>query len=268
MLLRKSEVLFLALIALALPGAAWAGAMIQSMNGDVRVGGSKQILIAARPDQRLAAGTTIVTGTDAQAVIKMDDGGQMVLGQNTEFRIVDSQYARNSPQADRAVFDLVRGALRVVSGAIGQRSRQTWALRLPQVTIGLRGTDFMVALTNQAFINVSHGAIVASNGYGSTVLGAGSIAAVPSSTAAVSVIPASSLPTAASTAFSGMSAAPGVVAGGSSVGAAGGVAAAGGIGAGAAGLGAAIAAIAAAAGGKGGGGKTVSQHAVTHNPSP
>jgi hypothetical protein len=205
------------LLTLAMASAAWAGAAIQSMSGDVRVGGSRQVLVSARQDQRLAAGTTIATGADSQAVLKFDDGGQMVLGQNTEFRIVDSRYAPNSPQADRAVFDLVRGALRVVSGVIGQRNHQLWALRAPQMTLGLRGTDFMVAMTNEAYVNVSHGAVVISNGFGSTVLGAGSIAAVPSSAAAVAVVPASSLPTAVSGAFTLMSAAPGVVAGGRSV---------------------------------------------------
>jgi hypothetical protein len=89
---------FSALVCLsaALPAAAWAGAVIQSMQGDVRVGTGKSVLIAARQDQRLASGTTIVTGADAQVVHKFDDDAQMVLGQNTEFRIVDSQYAAGS----------------------------------------------------------------------------------------------------------------------------------------------------------------------------
>jgi hypothetical protein len=222
------------------------------MSGEVRAGTSNQILIVARQDQRLSGGTTIVTGPDAQVVLKFDDGAQMVLGQNTEFRIVDSQYADRSPGADRAVFDLVRGALRVVSGFIGRRNRDAFALRTPQVTIGLRGTDFMVVVTNQSFFNVTHGAIAVGNGYGTTVLGAGSIASAASSTAAVAAIPAASLPTAASSAFTSMAAAPGVVAGGSAVGAAAGtagVATGTGFGAAAA-IGAAAAAAAVAAGGK------------------
>jgi hypothetical protein len=241
-------------LASTLPAAAWAGAVIQSLNGDVRVGGSKEILIAAREDQRLASGTTIVTGGGAQVVLKFDDGGQMVLGQNTEFRIVDSQFAQNSPLADRAVFDLVRGALRVVSGYIGARSRQAFALRTPQMTIGIRGTDFMVMVANQAYVNVSHGAVAISNGFGTSVIGAGSVAAIPSSAAAVTVVPASSLPASASTAFSSMGSAAGVT-GGAGVGAAAttaGVAASGGVGLGTAAVVGAVAAGAAAAGGKGG----------------
>jgi hypothetical protein len=239
-------------LAAALPAAALANAEIQSLRGDVRVGNTGQLMVAGRQGQRLASGTTVSTGADSQAVLKFDDGGQMVLGQNTEFRIVDSQYSASLPGADRGIFDLVRGALRVVSGAIGSRNRQAWALRAPQVTIGLRGTDFMVLATaNQTFLQVTHGAIAVSNGYGTSVIGAGAAASVASSTSAVAMLQASQLPGAASSAFASMTGAPGVVAGGMGVGAgpAGGVAS-GGIGAGTMAIGIGAAAAALAAGGK------------------
>lgn len=249
-------------LASALPAAAWAGAVIQSMNGDVRVGGSKQVLIAAREGQRIASGTTITTSADSQVVLKFNDGAQMVLGQNTEFRVVDSQYAANSPQADRAVFDLVRGALRVVTGFIGQRNRQVFALRTPQMTIGIRGTDFMVAIGNQAFVSVSQGAVAVSNGFGTSVLGAGSVASVASSTAAVTAISASSLPPAASSAFTSMGSAAGVTGGAATGAAAGtaGVASGSGVGLGGAAAIGAAAAAAAAAGGNQGGSSTTTHH--------
>jgi hypothetical protein len=194
-------------VLLSLPGVTWAGAVIQSMQGDVRAGTGKQVLFAARADQRLAAGTTVVTGADAQAILKFDDGAQMVLGQNTEFRIVDSQYVASQPQADRAVFDLVRGALRVVTGFIGQRSRQSFALRSPQMTIGIRGTDFMVAIVNPLFVNVLQGSIATANTAGTVVFGQGAIGSVASSAALAVPIPAAALPPAASGAFGNLAAA-------------------------------------------------------------
>jgi hypothetical protein len=248
-------------VLLALPALSWAGAVIQSMQGDVRVGGSKAVLIAAREGQRIASGTTLTTSADSQVVLKFDDGAQMVLGQNTEFRVVDSQYASNSPGADRAVFDLVRGALRVVTGFIGQRNRQAFALRAPQMTIGIRGTDFMVAVGNQAYVSVTQGAVAVSNSFGTSVVGAGSVASVASSAAAVTTIPASSLPPAASSAFTSMGSAAGVTGGAATGAAAGtaGVASGTGIGLG---TGAAIgaAAAAAAAAGSQGGSSTTTHH--------
>jgi len=244
-----SRTLAFALLAFALPTAAWANAVIEAMSGDVRVGTSNQLLIVARVDQKLAAGTTVVTGAGAQAVLSFDDGQKVTLNQNTEFRIVDSQYVPTQPLMDRQVFDLLRGAARFVTGAIGQRSRTAWALRAPQMTIGIRGTDFMVAITNQAYVAVSQGAVALSNGFATTVLGAGSVVSVASSAAAVTGISASALPTAASGAFASLGGSVG--AGGMAVGAATGTAgaAAGGIGIGtAAAIGAAAAAAAAASG--------------------
>jgi hypothetical protein len=80
-------------------------------------------------------------------------------------------------------------------------------LRVPQATIGIRGTDFMVALVNPAYVNVVSGAISATNGGGAVVFGAGSIGQVASASALAVPIPASALPAAASSAFSNLAAA-------------------------------------------------------------
>ena len=56
---------------------------------------------------------------------------------------------------------IMKGAMRSVSGLIGARSRNSFALRVPQATIGIRGTDFMVALVNPAYMSVLNGAIAA-----------------------------------------------------------------------------------------------------------
>ena len=53
MLSKLSRNLAFALLAFALPAAAWASAVIETMSGDVRVGSSNQVLILARVDQKL-----------------------------------------------------------------------------------------------------------------------------------------------------------------------------------------------------------------------
>ena len=236
---------FLAGIALAvvLPLAAYANGVVQSMKGDVKAGPVGQTARTVAVDQRLTPGTAVVTGADAQVVLRFEDGQQVVLNQNTEFRIVDFRY--DASDVDRTVFDLVRGALRMASGAIAGRNRQVVALRTPQATIGIRGTDFMVALVNPAYISVLQGAVTATNAAGTVALGAGTFGSVATSAALATAIPASALPAAASTAFSSMSAAAGVAAaGGAAEGAAGTGAAGGAGGVGAAGVAAGAAAAA------------------------
>jgi hypothetical protein len=162
----------------------------------------------------------VVTGAGANVILRFDDEQQVVIGPGTEFRIVDFQYSKAAPQTNRGVFDLLRGALRVVTGAVASTNRAGWALRTPQMTIGVRGTDFMVLTANQGYVSVTQGAIAVSNGAGTVVFGAGSAGAVASSSALAASVPVSSLPTAASGAFSSLAAAPvGAAPGGTAAGA-------------------------------------------------
>jgi hypothetical protein len=196
-------------------------------------------------------GTAVTTGADAQVILRFDDGQQVVLNQNTEFRIVDFRYDASDAKQDRTVFDLIKGALRMASGAIVGRNRQVVALRTPQATMGIRGTDFMVVLVNPAYVSVLEGAVSVTNTAGTVAFGAGSFGSVANSAALATAIPASALPAAASAAFSSLSAAAGVTAaGGTAAGAAGTAGAAAGTTAGtAAAIGAAAAAAAAVAAG-------------------
>ena len=181
---------------------ALADATVTSIRGDARIGDA-----AVRLGQRIYTGSTVNTGPGAQAIVKFDDDQQVVLNENTTFRIADFRYRAAEPRADRAVFDLLRGALRFITGVVGARNPNLVQLRVPQATIGIRGTDFMVALVNPAFVNVVSGAISATNGGGAVVFGAGSIGQVASASALAVPIPASALPAAASGAFSNLAAA-------------------------------------------------------------
>src|SRR5215218_8559576 len=115
------------LLALALPMAALAQAVVQSMQGDVKANGA-----AVTQNQRLTTGTALTTGAKSQLVMRFDDGQQVVLNQNTEFRIIDFRMNQPNARDDRGVFDLVRGALRVVTGAVARRNQSGFQLRTPQ----------------------------------------------------------------------------------------------------------------------------------------
>jgi hypothetical protein len=215
-------VLALGFLALFPAASAFAAGVVQSMKGDVKAGPVGQAAAAVAVNQRLMPGTAVTTGADAQVILRFDDGQQVVLNQNTEFRIVDFRYDAGDAKQDRTVFDLIKGALRMASGAIAGRNRQVVALRTPQMTIGIRGTDFMVALVNPAYVSVLQGAVAVTNTAGTVALGAGTFGSVANSASLATAIPASALPAAASAAFGNLSAAAGVVgAGGSAEGAAG-----------------------------------------------
>lgn len=187
------------LLAFVVPLSALANAVVTSARGDVRAG-----TIPVTMNQRITPGTTVTTGPDSQVVMRFDDGQNVVLHQNTEFRVVDFRYSEAAPQQDRSIFDLLRGAARLVTGVIGRRSQAATQIRAPQATIGVRGTDFMLAIVNPLYISVLEGAVAASNAAGTVVFPAGSLGSIATSSALATSISAAALPAQAATAFSSL----------------------------------------------------------------
>jgi hypothetical protein len=228
--------------------SAFASAVIEDSKGEVKDGASANAATAVTKGQRLAAGSTVVTGPKSITTLRFDDGQAVVLNENSEFKVTEYSFSKEDAKKDKFVFELVRGAMRSVTGLLTRRNPQAYALRTPQATIGIRGTDFMVALVNPAFLSVLNGAIDVGNKAGSANFAAGSTATVPSATALPTAIPASSLPASVASSFSQLSSVT-ITAGAGAAAEAGG-AAVGGLTPAAVGIAGAIAAgIAAAAGG-------------------
>jgi hypothetical protein len=239
---------------------ALAGATVVSAQGDVRATGAT---LAA--GQRIEAPTLLETGAGARVVLSFDDGAQVVLHERTQFRLVDSYFSKDTPKADRAIFDLLSGAARFTTGEIAARSRVAWRLHAPQATVEMRGSgaDFMASVVNPLYLSVLHGALAVNNAYGTVPFGAGSTVAVAHSGALAVPVSAGALPAQATTAFAGMSAVPaGPIAAGAP---ASGAAATEGIGFG--GAAAAAAAVAAGIAAAAGGGKGTSSPQHSSAPS-
>jgi hypothetical protein len=126
-----------------------------------------------------------------------------------------------------------------------QRNPKSYQIRTPQATIGIRGTDFMLAVVNPLYFSVLVGSIEVANAAGAATFPAGATGFAANANALAASLAASSMPAAVTSAFSQLAAVP--------LGAAGAAgAAAGGVSPAAIAVGAAIAAGAAAAAGGGG----------------
>src|SRR5476649_1542244 len=66
-------------------------------------------------------------------------------------------YDAGKPDDDSASFNLVKGGLRSITGLLGKRNKERFALKTPTATIGIRGTTFIVD-----FIEPSEQAVAAS----------------------------------------------------------------------------------------------------------
>ncbi|HYU68962.1 MAG TPA: FecR family protein [Burkholderiales bacterium] len=181
--------------------SAFGAAVVQESKGDVRAGATPAESKPVAPNQRVLSGGLVTTASGSQVVLRFDDGQIVALHENTQFRIENFSYRQQEPKADRAVFVLLRGALRAVSGALGKRSPDAFSLSVQTATIGIRGTDFMVASVNPAYLSVLEGTVAATNTAGTVAFGAGTFGSIATPTTLAASIPASALPAAVSSAF-------------------------------------------------------------------
>jgi len=188
------------IVALALPLAALAGAVVESLKGEVQAAGSP-----VTAGQKLVPPTAITTGPGAQAFLRFDDGMQIVLSENSLLRMIDYMFTP-SGVADRAVFELLRGGARVVTGKVALNNPKQFFFRTPQTQLTVeRPADFTVALVNPAYITVNTGSVLSSNGSGTVPLNAGSTSAIASNAAAPAAISPNAVPSVASSAISNLS---------------------------------------------------------------
>lgn len=90
---------------------------------------------------RIYAGDALETGPDSFAMLVFRDDTRVALKGNTVFVVDDYAYTRDDGNA-RALFRLVRGGLRAVTGLIGKQNRRGFRLATTTATIGIRGTGF------------------------------------------------------------------------------------------------------------------------------
>lgn len=144
--------LSLAILMLAmasLPAKAEAVARIALTVGESRrvdASGHTELL---RLGTVLSEGDRITTGKDSIAIIVFSDEGRVSLRADSELLIrryrVDPSGAETQLQ-----FDLVRGAVRQISGQAARLQPERYRLNTPIAAIGVRGTDFFAKISSEA----------------------------------------------------------------------------------------------------------------------
>ena len=109
-------------------------------------------LLAKKPDgsgkilalkSEVEEGDTLVTEKNTYAQLKFIDNSEITLKPGTTFKVENFAYDADKPDADNAAFNLVKGGLRSVTGLLGKRNKEKFALKTPTATIGIRGTTFL-----------------------------------------------------------------------------------------------------------------------------
>ncbi|CAG0951243.1 hypothetical protein BURK1_00204 [Burkholderiales bacterium] len=121
---------------------AQAGRVVLAVGDVAAVRGAERVRLAAGAN--VGVGDAIVTGADGHAQIRFSDEALVAIKPGTEFRIESYNFAGRTDGSERAVFRLVRGGFRTLTGQIGQVNRDTYQVLTTQATIGIRGTHFQL----------------------------------------------------------------------------------------------------------------------------
>jgi hypothetical protein len=187
-------VLYMAGLTLSCAAMA-SGGVIQQMVGDVQFAMGTNPAQQAVKNDVITADMLVTTGKNSFAVLKFADGQIVVMQANSTFKVREYRYQPQQASENNMVFAMLRGGFRFVTGLIGQHNKQAFTLTTPNATIGIRGTDFMVEMSDQAmFSQVSSGGIELANTAGSLTLSAGQVALTSSASTLTSLTSLAALP--------------------------------------------------------------------------
>lgn len=106
--------------------------------------------------------------------IRFTDGGFVSLQPNTVFGVDQYLYANKAPEETSLFFSLLRGGMRTVTGAIGKVNKQSYKVRTPVATIGIRGTGYLAETNNErTLVSVGAGLVFVENSFGNATGSAG-----------------------------------------------------------------------------------------------
>lgn len=184
-LLMISVAIAISCLTVRLAQATPAGTLILA-NGDVVVRGDSGASRPAVIGMAIESGDTVAT-QDGRAQVKFLDGGLISLQPVTEFKITDYRFQDSTKSGDSAVFNLVKGGLRAITGLIGRREKADYQMQTPTAVIGIRGTEFQALMCASSckepdglYVHTGEGAIVVRNAMGEVEVGKGQTAYVAS----------------------------------------------------------------------------------------
>ena len=176
--------------------SAWAaGGYVYETIGEVSLSVGKNATHTVVKNDVIPSDAVVNTGDKSYAVLKFEDGQVATMQANTAFHVREYRYDPKNPEKSNIVFSKFTGGMRFITGLIGQRNHRAFRLATPNATIGIRGTDFMVATINDTlYSRVISGSISMTNEAGMVEFTAGQTILVASPNTLPIAISAAALP--------------------------------------------------------------------------
>lgn len=168
---------------------AAAGAFLLA-TGDVQVRDAVGTLRAAKTGMEINSGETILT-QNGRAQVRFTDSGHVSLQPGTEFKIADYSFREAGKPDESAVFSLIKGGVRAITGLVGRRAKTDYRMDTVVATIGIRGTEFQAILCSSSckepdglYVHTGEGIVFVKNALGEVDVGRGQTAFVASAQSA------------------------------------------------------------------------------------
>jgi hypothetical protein len=140
----KSCLRFLASIALAtaasLAAAADIGRVVLAA-GDTTALRQGQV-VPLRYGSAVQDTDSLRTGDASNLQVRFEDDSYVSMRENSELRVQEFRFSGQADGTERAIFNLVKGGMRAITGLIGRANHENYRMTTPTSTIGIRGTDY------------------------------------------------------------------------------------------------------------------------------
>lgn len=180
--------------------------IVMNVEGSLSAKGTDGKLRVLAGRDKVFGGDVLFTGKDSYARVKFSDGGQISLRPTTQFKIEKFNFDEKQPGKDAAEFNLIKGAMRSISGMIGKRGDpDSYSVKTREATAGIRGTKFGVRLCKAdcddtplpdgspipdgTHFDVLEGTIIVKNASGSQLLNQGQFGYVGSVSTPPAIVP-------------------------------------------------------------------------------
>ncbi len=143
-------------------------------------------------------GDTLITEKKTFARVKFTDNSEMNLRPGTQLKVSQYNFDQTKPTEDKAVYNMVKGGIRAVTGMIGKRGDQdSYKLMTETAVAGVRGTTYECkicagncgSIPNGLYLFVLQGVVNVSNSAGAQSLSAGQYVYVQSGTSVPTILP-------------------------------------------------------------------------------
>lgn len=165
-----------------MPSTIWAyGGQIVHLDGVATVSGKGTADMPASVGSRVASGDILTTAKLSKAQLRFDDDSLFTVVAESGFKVEEFKLSRQD-RAGSAIFSLLRGGFRTITGLIGKAKSDKYEIRTGVATIGVRGTAYAAVIcggqcpkgfANGLWVKAEKGIIIMANPAGTLELRAG-----------------------------------------------------------------------------------------------